>query len=127
MGTYRYLRDWLFIVSSFAYVLNRWVLAPALDSAFLSAYFDDLLLIPCGLPVFLWIQRKLGLRKVDEMPQLHEVLLHLVIWSVIAEVVVPILFSHAVSDPWDVVAYSSGAAVAYFWWRVFPTARSSLA
>jgi hypothetical protein len=127
VGTFRYLRDSLFLVSTIAYVLNRWVLAPALDSSFLSGYFDDLLLIPCGLPVFLWIQRKLGLRTVDLMPHCHEILLHLIIWSVIAECIVPSILTYKVSDPWDFVAYSCGAVLAYLWWRVLPTARISFA
>lgn len=127
MGTFRYLGDRLFLVCGLAYVLNRWWIAPVSGSAFLTGYFDDLLLIPCGLPVFLWLQRKLGLRKHDGMPGGREVLLHLVIWAAIAEGVAPFLFSHLVGDPWDVLAYGCGAMTAYLWWKAVPVARPSFA
>ena len=81
-------------------------------------YFNDMLLIPAALPVVLWLQCRLGLRPADLKPQRSEILLHLVVWSVAAEVIAPHLFSRATGDPWDVAAYASGALVAGLIWRL---------
>lgn len=42
--------------------------------------------------------------------------MHLVVWSVAAEVVGPHLFAHATGDIWDVAAYTAGAVVAGVLW-----------
>lgn len=66
----------------------------------------------------LWVQRKLRLRVSDLPPDWREVLLHLAIWSVAAEVIGPCLFSRATGDIWDVVAYTAGAIVAWAFWSI---------
>jgi len=98
------------------YALNRWVVAPRAHSAFLSDHFNDLLLIPCALPLFLQVQRVLGLRRHDEPPRVGEILVHLVVWSLLFEVAGPHLM-RTVGDPLDVAAYAAGALFAGCWWH----------
>lgn len=117
MRRFRYVRDPACLLACTLYALNRWVIAPRTSVAFLHNQFDDSLLIPAALPPLLWVQRMLGLRPNDAMPGWAEVLLHLVVWSIAAEVVAPHLFKHAVGDIWDVVAYTVGAVLATLWWQ----------
>ena len=81
------------------------------------AHFNDFLLIPCALPWVLWAHALLGWRERDAHPSGAEILGHLLVWALLAEGLGPLLFSHAVGDVGDVVAYSLGAAGAAFWWR----------
>jgi hypothetical protein len=117
MSRFGYLRDPLFLLSSAAYALNRWVLKPRIPSPFLHDHFDDLLLIPAALPVMLALQRVLGLRKHDRVPSASEVLMHWAVWSLVCEWIGPFYFHLGVADIWDVVAYGAGAVAAYFWWN----------
>lgn len=117
MSRLGYLRDRLFLAATGAYALNRWILKPRVDSAFLRGHFNDLLLIPAALPVMLWVQRKLGLRTHDEPPRWSEALLHLVVWSLICEWLGPNYLGVGTSDRWDVAAYAAGGIMACLWWN----------
>ena len=117
MTRFGYGRDRLCWLACTLYAVNRWVLPATWKNPFLRNYFDDLLLIPAALPLMLWLQRRLGLRKTDAPPDWREVLLHLVIWSFAAEVIGPRLFQRATGDAWDVVAYAAGAIIATLVWR----------
>lgn len=116
LNSFRYLGDPLFLLTSFAYALNRWVLKPRIHSAFLHDHFNDLLLIPCALPPVLLLQRWLGLRRHDRLPSAAEIFLHLVVWSVLFELLGPYIFPWTVGDPWDVAAYIVGGIAAGLWW-----------
>jgi len=115
---YGYAWDPVCLVACALYATNRWLLPLSLKGPFLRNHFDDLLLIPAALPLILWLQRRLRLRAADAPPDWREVLLHLVVWSVAAEVVGPRLFARATGDIWDVAAYSAGAVVATLLWSV---------
>ena len=117
MKKFRYARDWVCCVSCVLYATNRWGVPEEAKNEFLLDHFNDLLLIPAALPLMLWLERRLGLRETDAMPAWSEVLLHLVVWSVAAEVVGPRIFPHAVGDVWDVAAYTAGALVATLIWQ----------
>ena len=84
---------------------------------FSRAYLNDLLLIPCALPLVLWVHASLGWRNKESYPTLNELIGHLMVWSIIAEGVGPKLISHAVPDYGDVLAYVVGGMSAYAWWR----------
>jgi hypothetical protein len=113
---FRYVADPLWIVCTASYLCNRFLLKPHLHSPFLHGYFNDLLLIPCALPPVLWLQRRLGLRRHDDPPTAAEIAFHLVVWSILFEVIGPHLFRHATGDGWDVVAYLFGGLGAWGWW-----------
>jgi hypothetical protein len=108
----------LCLVACALYAVNRWGVKPHVASPFLRGHFNDLLMIPCALPLLLWIQRRLGLRTHDRFPSISEIALHLGVWAVIAEFVGPRWLHHGVGDPWDVVAYTIGTIGAALIWRV---------
>jgi hypothetical protein len=97
--------------------LNRWYIKPHTHNAFMHNHFNDMLLMPCALPVLLLMQRWLRLREADDPPTWGEIALYTVFWSILFEVIGPHLFSHSVGDPWDVVVYFVGAVVAGLWWN----------
>lgn len=117
MKAFRYERDPLFLLCCFLYALNRWGLKPRVHSAFLHDHFNDLLLIPCALPVLLRMQRWLGLRHHDRAPEPSEIALYCCVWSILFEVIGPRLVSFSVGDPWDAVAYAVGGVLAGCWWH----------
>ncbi len=117
MRRFSYLRDTLFLLAAASYAVNRWLLQRISGSTFLHGYFDDLLLIPAALPVVLWLQRRLDLRRHDGVPSWSEMLLHLAVWSVICEFVGPRWLHHGTADVWDVVAYATGGVAACLWWN----------
>ena len=117
MRRFRYWADPLFLLCCGAYALNRWLLKPHLESAFLHGYFNDLLLIPCALPLVLWLQRRFGWRRHDQPPQWREVFFHLIVWSLLFELIGPHLMRHATGDSMDVAAYALGGIVALGWWN----------
>ena len=99
------------------YAMNRWWISGHVESAFFHGYFNDVLLIPAALPLALWLQRRLGWRSHDESPRWSEIALHLTVWSVTAEALVPYLLAHGTADWKDVLAYASGAVISGFCWQ----------
>ena len=86
-------------------------------SGFSASYLNDFLLIPCALPLILWVHRYWGWRPVSAPPTIAETGGHLLVWSLVAEGWGPTWFAGAVRDPWDLLAYSLGAAAAMVWWH----------
>jgi hypothetical protein len=117
LNTFRYWRDPLFLAACLLYGINRWLIKPHVHSAFLRYHFNDLLLIPCALPLLLWMQRRLRLRTHDQAPTAGEITLYLAVWSILFEVIGPHLLRRATGDPWDVVAYVAGGILAGLWWQ----------
>ena len=116
MKQFGYWRDPLFLLCGGLYALNRWALKPNLPSDFLHGQFNDMLLIPCALPLVLWLQRQLGLRKHDLPPTMREIGFHLVVWSLLFELVGP-CFLPVTGDPFDVLVYFVGGVFAAVWWN----------
>ena len=117
LKSFNYLRDRFFLLGILLYLLNRWVLIPQMNNAFLSFYFNDVLLIPCALPPLLFLQRWLRLRSHDQMPAGGEIAFNLLVWSVLFEGFGPYIVQRATGDLWDVVAYLSGGILAWLWWN----------
>jgi len=116
VSPFRYGFDPLCLFGCGAYALNRWVLKPVVLHPFLQGQWNDLWLIPCALPWLLWAQRWFGLRTHDRPPTAGEIGLHLVVWSVLCEVIGPGLM-RVTGDPLDVLAYAAGALLAWVVWR----------
>ena len=117
MAQFGYWRDPLCLAAGAAYALNRWVIKPHAHSQFLHDHFNDLLLIPCALPLLLWLQRLMRLRSHDEPPRAAEIFLHWAVWSVLFELLGPRFLRLGTSDPLDVIAYAVGAAISWAWWQ----------
>ena len=118
MRQFRYALDPVCVVACTGYAVNRWIIPGTWKGWFMHGYFNDVLFIPAALPLMLWTQRRLGLRRGDAPPDWGEIILHLVVWSIATELVAPHLFSRATGDPWDVAAYAGGALVAGLLWRI---------
>ncbi|MBL9216147.1 MAG: hypothetical protein JNG83_11780 [Opitutaceae bacterium] len=118
MKRFRYALDPLCLAACGLYAAGRWGLQPRVAGGFWHHPFTDLLLIPAGLPLVLWLQRRLGLRPHDRPPHWAEVGLHLIVWTVAAEVLAPRLAGSAVGDWRDALAYAAGALVAGGWWAL---------
>ena len=118
MKSFAFHRDPLFGIGCAAYALNRWVFKPLFATPFLHSHFNDLWLIPCALPLILWIHRRLGWRG-SAPPTFAEVTGHLLLWSFLFEIIGPHLLPHVTGDYWDMACYWSGGLVAWVWWNRF--------
>ncbi len=116
MKPFGFQRDGLFLVGCAAYACNRLCLKETVASPFFRGYFNDLWLIPCALPLVLWLHRRLGWRG-EVPPSLAEVAGHLVLWSLLFEWWGPRLMRHATGDLLDVGCYWMGGLVAWAWWN----------
>ena len=94
------------------YACNRWWWKPQLGLPFLRDHFNDVLLVPCALPVALGVEGLIGTRGRGRPPTSGETAAYALGWSVVCEVVGPALFPWSTPDPWDVVAYMAGALLA---------------
>jgi len=108
---FRYWRDPACVVAVAAYAINRWFVPVALQAPWWRGHFADALLIPAGVPLWLWIERRLGWRHDDRMPRWREIGFALVAWTIAAELIAPRLFSGATGDARDAAAYVAGAVV----------------
>lgn len=117
MKRFGYAADPLCAIACALYLANRFWWREAIGGPWLGGYFNDLLLIPAGLPLLLWLQRRLGVRADDAAPRWREIALHLVAWAVIAEGIMPRLATHATGDWGDLIAYGVGALGAGVCWR----------
>jgi hypothetical protein len=117
---FRYFADPICIACLFTYPINRWYLKPHhIGGWFTHGYLNDVMCLPLFLPMILYGQRLLGLRRHDGYPRWWEILQHWVIFSVVFEVILPMMpktFSHT-QDPWNVVAYLSGGVIAGIYWK----------
>ena len=117
MNTFGFLGDGLFLISCSLYALNRWGIKPHVHNAFMRFHFNDLLLMPCALPLLLSIQRWLRLRTADAPPTWGEIALYTVFWSILFEAIGPHLLRRATGDPCDVLVYFIGGIGAGLWWN----------
>ena len=116
-GHFRYWRDPVFLLAAAAYAINRWLVPAAMQAPWWHDHFADVLLIPTGLPLWLWLERRIGWRRDDHLPRWREIAFVCVTWTVAAELVAPRVFPQATGDGWDAVAYFVGAAVAGLVWQ----------
>ena len=117
MPRFRYYLDPLCLAGCAAYAFNRWVIKHYVHRGFFHDHFNDCWLIPCALPLVLWLHRRLGLRGHDEPPGGFEIGAHLVFWSLLFKGVGPKIWSHVTPDWWDVPCYWGGGAAAWLWWH----------
>ena len=87
--------------------------------AFFRNHFNDLLLIPAGLPVLTALYVVLRLRPDWRSPTPLEVVAHLVLWTALCEWIGPLYLHKGTADLLDALAYAAGALIAggYWTWR----------
>ncbi len=115
-----YLRDPLFLASFMLYWSNRFVFKQCSGIRFFHNHFNDLICIPFFVPIVLFIARACRIRPHDHPPQVYEIYLSLIVWSIMFELWFPSLpfwSQWVVGDPLDVFWYCMGASIASLWWR----------
>jgi len=112
-----YWRDPVCIGAVATYIGYRVLIPVDGQTPLWSGHFADLLLIPAGLPLWLWLERRISWRGDDRMPRWREIAFALVTWTVAAELIAPQVFLQATGDVWDAVAYASGALFSGVWWQ----------
>jgi hypothetical protein len=121
-GPFGYWRDPLFLSGLGAYLLNRLVIKPSLHSysPFFHGHFDDCLLVPVALPLFLLVYRGLRLRPDDAPPRFWEMAWHVLVWSIFFKWFGPVVLHRSVADPVDVACYAGGGVAAWLVWNYLP-------
>lgn len=114
---FKYWRDPVCVTACATYVAYRWLMPAVGLSPPWNGHVTDVLLVPAGLPLWLWLERQVGWRSDDRMPRWREIAFALVTWTVAAELIAPGIFRQATGDAWDLVAYSGGAAIAGLVWQ----------
>lgn len=119
---FRYVRDSICLVSLALYAGNRLLLKPHLPPHewFFRGHFNDLLLVPAVLPLFLATYHWLGLRPHHRPPSAREILAHVVMWSLFFEELGPQWLHRSTGDPWDILAYALGGVIAWALWHRLP-------
>ena len=117
---FRYLTDPLFLVCCALYALNRWALKPRIDSVYLRFWFNDLLLVPCAIPVVFWIFRQSRFRHDDAPPSALDLCWILTLWSLLFEWIGPSYLRRGVADSYDVLMYWIGGIFAWWFWNKVP-------
>ncbi len=118
-GTFRYLRDPVFLIASGTYAVNRVVIKPNLHhySPFFHGHLDDSLVVPVLLPLHLYFYRRIGLRPDDKPPRFWEVALHIAVWNVFFEWYGPKVMHVGVYDPLDFWSIGIGGVLAWLLWQ----------
>ena len=117
---FRYLRDPLFLTCVLGYFVNRLVLKRIWADGFVHEHINDLICLPFWVPVMLWAERRVGLRRHDGPPEAVELIVPLVVWSWVFEIVLPrteLFGRYCVADHRDVLYYAAGAFGAAVFWR----------
>jgi hypothetical protein len=117
---FQYLGDPICIASLCIYVVNRFWLKPNhIGGWFTHGYLNDCLCLPLFVPIILWIQHLVGLRRHARFPNGWEIFQNLAVFTFVFQVVIPQFpkaFT-AAGDRRDIIAYATGGLIAGMWWR----------
>jgi hypothetical protein len=118
---FRYLADPVCIASLVLYTINRYILKPHhIGGWFTHGYLNDVLCLPLFVPMILYAQHIIGLRKHAEYPRIWELFQTWAVFTVVFQVVIPRFPKTfiAAGDPWDILAYFAGGIIAGIYWRI---------
>jgi len=115
---FNYLLDPIFIIALSAYIFNKLFILLKLPflSSFHLYYLNDFFLVPCCLPLLLFVVHKLGHRDCAP-PTFFEIAIVLIIWSFLFEFFGPNYLQWGTKDILDVVVYWCGGIIAWFFWN----------
>lgn len=118
---FRYLADPVCISSLILYPINRFYLKPHhIGGWFTHGYLNDVLCLPLFVPMILYAQYVIGLRKHAAYPSAWEIFQNWLAFIFIFQVVIvrfPKTFI-AAGDPWDILAYAAGGIIAGVYWSL---------
>src|ERR1700722_14382235 len=87
---FRYLADPICIAALLISPINRFVLKPHhIGGWFTHGYLNDVLCLPLFVPMILYLQRVIGLRKHDGYPRAWEIIQHWAIFSIMFQALIP--------------------------------------
>ena len=115
-----YLKDPLFLTCFVLYWMNRFVIKNIPHHQFFDSHFNDLICIPFLVPILLYVARKLRLRRHDQPPLVHEVMIPVLVWSVMFEIIFPqqpYWAKWLTGDPYDIMFYSAGGCFSIWFWQ----------
>jgi hypothetical protein len=117
---FRYFADPACIAALAVYALNRHVLKPHhIGGWFTHGYLNDVLCLPLFVPMILYAQRLLKVRRHDGYPRFWEIAQQWAIFAVMFQAIIPRFPGIFISagDPWDMLAYAAGGIIAGIYWR----------
>jgi hypothetical protein len=86
---FRYLADPVCIVSLCLYALNRFVLKPHhIGGWFTHGYLNDVLCLPLFVPMILYIQYVIGLRKSCDYPRVWEIFQNFAAFTIVFQAII---------------------------------------
>jgi hypothetical protein len=117
--SFGYIADPACVVSLVLYALNRYFLRPHhIGGSFTHGYFNDVLCLPLFVPMILYSQHLIGLRKHFGFPRPWEIFQNWLVFTVVFQVLIPRFPKTfiAAGDPYDILAYLAGGIIAGFYW-----------
>ena len=119
---FAYLKDPLFLLCLATYCIHRGMVAGGISLPLLQSHLNDLICIPFWVPIMLWGERRLGLRRHERPPNAIEIIIPLIVISAAYEVIIPYCWErhvNTVPDPKDILAYCIGSLIATIVWNVY--------
>ena len=116
---FRYLADPVCILSLVLYASNRYVFKPHhIGGWFTHGYLNDVLCLPLFVPIILFAEHVIGLRKHYGFPRVWEIFQTWAVFTFVFQVVVPRFpkVFVAAGDPYDMIAYAAGGVLAGILW-----------
>jgi hypothetical protein len=116
---FRYIADPVCIASLILYTISRYFLKPHhIGGWFTHGYLNDILCLPLFVPIILYAQHVVGLRKHFGFPLPWEIFQNWFVFTVVFQVVIPRFPKTfiAAGDPYDILAYLAGGILAGLYW-----------
>ncbi|MGB1204073.1 MAG: hypothetical protein ACPG5B_00435 [Chitinophagales bacterium] len=107
---------WLFLVAISLFLLNQ--IAEKCFQIFIPfwhAYGDDLLCMPVVLSIALYIQRRFTFRNPNYIFSKTQIIVAVAYYALAFEYLLPAYHSAYTADKFDIIAYSLGAFLFYFY------------
>jgi hypothetical protein len=124
---FRYLADPVCIISLIIYPINRFILKPHhVGGWFTHGYLNDVLCLPLFVPMILYFEHLIGLRKHYGFPRAWEIFQNWAAFSIVFQLVIPRFPKTFITagDPCDMLAYAIGGVIAGVYWGIAGRRRS---